>query len=138
MALRQYVEWGPEEVAAGYDLSSIFEDEDNNTTASVISSVVNTTDHITVMASPVLNITAGLNNLVKEVVKQMAEMVVNTTLNPTTMASTTVAPPSSFTLSTVSTIVKRVVEHLGNEPNISVATVCIIFFNSITHTYCIY
>ena len=118
MALRQHVEWGPEEVAADYDLSSIFEDEDNNTTASVISSVVNVTDQA---GHSAFNITA----VVKEVMNHLVKMAVNTTSNPTTMTPITVAPSSSSTPSTVSTIVKRVVERLAKEPNIPVATVCI-------------
>ena len=122
MALRYKIEWDPEEVAAGYDLSSIYEGVDDNSTAPVISSVVNTTDQ----AGPATNITVGLSHLLKEVVEKVAEMVVNTTT--TTMASTTVAPPRSSTPSTVSTMVKRVVEHLGNEPSIPVAPVCIYFF----------
>ena len=120
MALRQKIEWDPEEVAAGYDLSSIYEGVDDNSTAPVISSVVNTTD-------PAVNITA----VVREAAKYVAEMVVkttNTTLNPATIASTTVAPPSSFTPSTVPTIVKRVVEHLGREPSSPMVTVCIYIF----------
>ena len=132
MALRQKIEWDPEEVAAGYDLSSIYEGVDDNSTAPVISSVVNTTDR----AGPATNITVGLSTLLKEVVEKVAEMVVNTTT--TTMASTTVAPPSSSSPASISHLVKKAVEHLGKEPNISVATVCIIFFNSITHIYCIY
>ena len=44
MALRQRIEWDPEEVVVGYDLSSIYEEVDDNSTAPVISSVVNTTD----------------------------------------------------------------------------------------------
>ena len=121
MALRQHVEWDPEEVAAGYDFSSIYEGLDENTIVPVTSSVVNTTvlaDH------PAINITA----VVKEVTKQVVEMVgntINSTLNSTTMAPTTVVPSSSSTPSTVSTIVKRVVEQLAKEPNIPVATVCI-------------
>ena len=117
MALRHKIEWDPEEVAAGYDLLSIYEGLGENTTVPVTSSMINITD-------PAINITA----VVREAAKQVAEMVVkttNTTLNPATIASTTVAPPSSFTPSTVSTIVKRVVEHLGREPSSPVATVCI-------------
>ena len=129
MALNQHVEWDPEEVAAGFDLSSIYEGVDENTTVPVISSVVNTTDPA---GHPAINITA----VVKEVAKQVVEMVINTTnttlssttMAPTIPASSTVVPPSSSTPSTVSTIVKRVVEHLGREPSILVATVCIIFF----------
>ena len=133
MALKQHIEWDPEEVAAGYDLSSIYEGVDDNSTAPVISSVVNTTDP----AGPATNITAGLSNLLKEVVEQVVEMVANstnTTINPTTTVPTTVAPPSSSTSSTVSTIMKRVVEQLAKGPNIPVATVCIIFLYSITHS----
>ena len=120
MALRHKIEWDPEEVAAGYDLSSIYEGLGENSTVPVISSVANITD-------PAVNITT----VVREAAKQVAEMVVkttNTTLNPATIASTTVAPPSGFTPSTVSTIVKRVVEHLGREPSSPVATVCICIF----------
>ena len=120
MALRQKIEWDPEEVAVGYDLSSIYEGLGENSTVPVISSVANITD-------PAVNITA----VVREAAKQVAEMVVkttNTTLNPATIVSTTVAPPSGFTPSTVSSIVKRVVEHLGREPSSPVATVCICIF----------
>ena len=121
MALRQKIEWDPEEVAAGYDLSSIYEGVDDNSTAPVISSVVNTTD-------PAVNITA----VVREVAGQVVERVANTissTHNSTTLASTTVAPPlTSFTPSTISTIVKKVVEHLGREPHSPVATVCIYIY----------
>ena len=119
MALNQHVEWDLEEVAAGYDLSSIYEGLDENSTVPVTSSVVNTT------VGPTTNITVGISHLLKEVVDKVAEIVVNNTT--TTSASTTVAPPSSFTPSTVSTIMKRVVEHLGREPSIPVATVCIIY-----------
>ena len=122
MALRQKIEWDPEEVAAGYDLSSIYEGVGENDTVPVISSVVNTTGH------PAINISA----VVKEVTKQVVEMVVNTigsTHNSTTLAPTTVAPPSnSFTPSTISTVVKKVVEHLGREPHSPVATVCIYIY----------
>ena len=122
MALRQKIEWDPEEVAAGYDLSSIYEGVGENDTVPVISSVVNTTGH------PAINISA----VVKEVAKQVVEMVVNTigsTHNSTTLAPTTVAPPSnSFTPSTISTVVKKVVEHLGREPHSPVATVCIYIY----------
>ena len=122
MAPRQHIEWDPEEVAAGYDLSSIYEGVDDNSTAPVISSVDNVTDH------PAINITA----VVKEVTQQVVEKVVNTinsTLYSTTMAPTTVAPPlTSFTPSTISTIVKKVVEHLGREPHSPVATVCIYIY----------
>ena len=122
MALRQHVEWGPEEVAAGYDLSSIFGDEGNNTTASVISSVVNNTDQ----ANPAINFTAGLSNIVRDVVVKVVTYTINaTTTTPSTLANSTMTPPLSSTPSTVSTIVKRVVEQLTKEPNIPVATVCI-------------
>ena len=126
MALRQQIEWDPEEVAAGYDLSSIYEEVVDNSTAPVISSVANTT----ALVDPATNITVGLSHLLKEVVEKGAEIVVNTTT--TTTASTTVEPSSiqhlsSSTPSTVSTIMKRVVEHLGREPSIPVATVCIIY-----------
>ena len=128
MALNQHVEWDPEEVAAGYDFSSIYEGLDENTTVPVISSVANTMDPTTI--SPALNITAGLSKLVKEVAKQVVEMVANTTnttINPTTMAPTIMAPTNSSAHSISSTIVKRVVEHLGREPGTPVVTVCIIF-----------
>ena len=121
MALRQQLEWDPEEVAAGYDLSSIYEEVVDNSTAPVISSVANTT----ALVDPATNITVGLSHLLKEVVEKGAEIVVNTTTTST--ASTTVEPSSSLTPSTVSTIMKRVVEHLGREPSIPVATVCIIY-----------
>ena len=127
MATRQHIEWDPEEVAAGYDLSSIYEGVDDNSTAPVISSVVN--------ASPAFNITAGLGNLVKEVAEQVVKMVTNTTnttsnttINPITMAPTTVVPFNSSPPSTIFTIVKKVVEHLSKEQNIPVMTVCICFF----------
>ena len=116
MALRQHIEWDPEEVAAGYDLSSIYEEVDDNFTAPVISSAVNTMDQ----AGSVVNITAGLNNFVWDVVEQVVVFTINnTTSTPSTLVPTTVTP------STVSTILKRVVEHLGKEPSIPVATVCI-------------
>ena len=121
MALRQQIEWDPEEVAAGYDLSSIYEEVVDNSTAPVISSVANTT----ALVDPATNITVGLSHLLKEVVEKGAEIVVNTTT--TTTASTTVEPSNILTPSTVSTIMKRVVEHLGREPSIPVATVCIIY-----------
>ena len=120
MALRQKIEWDPEEVAAGYDLSSIYEGVGENSTVPVISSVVNITDQAD---HPAVNITA----VVKKVTEQVVEMVVNT-LNSTTMAPTIVVPSSSSTPSTVSTIVKRVVEHLGKKPSDPVATVCIFYF----------
>ena len=124
MALNQHVEWDLEEVVAGYDFSSIFE----NTTVPVISSVVNTTD----LAGPAANITAGLNKIILEVVKQMVASTTNPTITaststPTMRTYSTTAPPSSSTSSSVSTIIKKVVEHLGGEPNIPVATVCIFF-----------
>ena len=121
MALRQKIEWDTEEVAAGYDLSSIYEGVDGNSTVPAISSVVDTTDH------PAINISA----VVKEVAKQVVEMVVNTigsTHNSTTLAPTTVASPSSSSPASISHLVKKAVEHLGKEPNISVATVCINYY----------
>ena len=125
MALRQKIEWDPEEVAAGYDLSTIYEEVVDNSTSPVISSAVNSTN---LVDHPAINITA----VVKEVAGQVVERVANTissTHNSTTLASTTVAPPlTSFTPSTISTIVKKVVEHLGREPHSPVATVCIYFF----------
>ena len=126
MALRQRIEWGPEEVAAGYDLSSIYEGVDDNSTAPVISSVVNTTDQA---GHPAINITA----VVKEATKQVVEMVVNT-IN-STLNSTTMAPPTSSSPVSISHLVKKAVEHLGSEPSNPVATVCIyyFFFNNVTH-----
>ena len=121
MALRQRIEWDPEEVAAGYDLSSIYEGVGENSTVPVISSVVNTTDQAD---HPAINITA----VVKEVARQVVERVANTinsSLNSTTVASTTVVPPSSSTPSTVSTIVKKVVEQLVKKSSSPVAMVCI-------------
>ena len=115
MALRQRIEWDPEEVAAGYDLSSIYEEVVDNSTAPVISSVVNTT--------------AGFSSLVEEAVKKVVAVAINATPTTTiTPASSAVVPLSSSTPSTVSTIVKRVVEHLGREPSSPVATVCIYYF----------
>ena len=125
MALRQKIEWDPEEVAAGYDLSTIYEEVVDNSTSPVISSAVNSTN---LVDHPAINITA----VVKEVAGQVAERVANTissTDHSTTLASTTVAPPpTSFTPSTISTIVKKVVEHLGREPHSPVATVCIYIY----------
>ena len=106
---------------------SIYEGLDENTTVPFISSVVNTTD----LAGPAINITAGLDMLVKEVTKQVMNMVVNTTnttINPAIMAPTTVVPLVSTTPTSVSTIVKKVVEHLSGESSIPVATVCIFEF----------
>ena len=120
MALRQKIEWDPEEVAAGYDLSSIYEEVDNNSTAPVISSVVNNTDQ----AGPATNITVGHSHLLKEVVEKVTEMVGNTTT--TTTASITVAPPTSSLPTSIPHLVKKAVEHLGREPSSPVATVCII------------
>ena len=116
MALRHKIEWDPEEVAAGYDLSSIYEGVGENSTVPVISSVVNTTDQ----AGPATNITAGLSHLLKKV----AEMVVNTT----TTTTTTVAPPASLPPASIPQLVKKAVEHLGREPSILVATVRIYYF----------
>ena len=125
MALRQKIEWDPEEVAGGYDLSSIYEGVGENDTVPVISSVVNTTN---LAGHPAINITA----VVKEVAGQVVDMVTNTissTYNSTTLAPTTVVPSSSsFTPSTISTSVKKVVEQLGREPHVLVATVCIYIF----------
>ena len=121
MALRHKIEWDPEEVAAGYDLSSIYEGVDDNSTVPVISSVVNNTDQ----AGPTTNITVGLSHLLKEVVEKVAEMAVNTTTS--TIASTTVAPSSSSSPASISHLVKKAVEHLGKEPILPAATVCIIF-----------
>ena len=121
MTLRQKIEWDPEEVAGGYDLSSIYEGVGENDTVPVISSVDNTTDQAD---HPAINITA----VVKEVARQVVERVANTinsSLNSTTVASTTVVPSSSSTPSTVSTIVKKVVDQLAKEPSSPVATVCI-------------
>ena len=117
MALKYKIEWDPEEVAAGYDFSSIYEGLDENTTVPVTSSVVNTTDQ----AGPATNITAGLSSLVEEVVKKVVAVAINAT--PTTPIT-----PASSTPSTVSTVVKKVVEHLGREPSSPVATVCIYYF----------
>ena len=115
MALRQKIEWDPEEVAAGYDLSTIYEGVDDNFTAPVISSVVNTT--------------AGFSSLVEEAVKKVVAVAINATPTTTiTPASSAVVPLSSSTPSTVSTIVKRVVEQLAKEPSSPVATVCIYYF----------
>ena len=119
MALNQHVEWDMEEVAAGYDLSSIYEGLDENSTVPVTSSVLNNTGQA---GHSAFNISA----VAKEVMDHVVKMAVNTTINSTTMTPTTMAPPSSFAPSTVSTIMKRVVEHLGREPSSPVATVCII------------
>ena len=125
MALRQRIEWDPEEVVAGYDLSSIYEEVDDNSTAPVISSVVNTTDQ----AGPVFNITAGINSLVEEVVKKLVAVAINaTTTTPITPASSTVVPLISSTPFSISTVVKKVAEHLGREPSSPVAMVCIYYY----------
>ena len=115
--MRQHVEWDPEEVAAGYDLSSIYEGVGDNSTVPVISSVVNTTGQV----GPATNITVGLSHLVEEVVKKVVAVAINAT--PTTSIT-----PASSTPSTVSTVVKKMVEHLGREPISPVATVCISYF----------
>ena len=52
----------------------------------------------------------------------------NTTINPAIMAPTTVVSLVSTTPTSVSTIVNKVVEHLGREPSSPVATVCIYYF----------
>ena len=104
MALKHKIEWDPEEVAAGYNFSSIYEGVDENTTV------------------PAYHITD------QEVMDHVVKMAVNTTINPTTMTPTTVASPSSSAPSTISTVMKKVVEHLGREPSSPVATVCILFF----------
>ena len=106
MALKHKIEWDPEEVAAGYNFSSIYEGVDENTTV------------------PAYHITD------QEVMDHVVKMAVNTTINPTTMTPTTVAPPSSSAPSTISTVMKKVVEHLGREPSSPVATVCIFFFKN--------
>ena len=117
MALRHKIEWDPEEVAAGYDLSSIYEGVGDNSTVPVISSVVNTTGQV----GPATNITVGLSHLVEEVVKKVVAVAINAT--PTTSIT-----PASSTPFTVSTVVKKMVEHLGREPISPVATVCISYF----------
>ena len=117
MALRYKIEWNPEEVAADYDLSSIYEGVDDNSTVPVTSSVVNTTD---LAGHPAGNITA----FVKEAMKQVVEMVDNT-IN-STLNSTTIVPPTSSTHATISTLVKKAAEHVGKESIVPVATVCII------------
>ena len=117
MALRHKIEWDPEEVAAGYDLSSIYEGVGDNSTVPVISSVVNTTGQV----GPATNITVGLSHLVEEVVKKVVAVAINAT--PTTSIT-----PASSTPSTVSTVMKKMVEHLGREPISPVATVCISYF----------
>ena len=116
MALNQHVEWDLEEVAEGYDLSSIYEGVGENSTVPVTSSVANNTDQ----AGPSTNFTVGLSHLLEKV----AEMVVNTTT--TTTAPITVAPPSSSLPTSIPHLVKKAVEHLGREPSSPVATVCII------------
>ena len=131
MALRQRIEWDPEEVVAGYDLSSIYEEVDDNSTAPVISSVVNTTDQ----AGPVFNITAGINSLVEEVVKKLVAVAINaTTTTPITPASSTVVPLISSTPFSISTVVKKVAEHLGREPSSPVAMVCIYYYFFVKHS----
>ena len=117
MALRQKIEWDPEEVAAGYDLSSIYEEVVDNSTAPVISSAVNTTD---LVDHPAINITT----VVKEVARQVVERVVNATT--TTTAPITVAPPTSSLPASIPHLVKKAVEYLGREPSSPVAMVCII------------
>ena len=117
MALRHKIEWDPEEVAAGYDLSSIYEGVGDNSTVPVISSVVNTTGQV----GPATNITVGLSHLVEEVVKKVVAVAINAT--PTTSIT-----PASSTPSTFSTVMKKMVEHLGREPISPVATVCISYF----------
>ena len=104
MALKHKIDWDPEEVAAGYDFSSIYEGMDENTTVPVISSVVNTTD----LAGPAANITVGFNKLLNEVV----EKVVTATLNTTNNTISTV-PPSSSTPSTVSSLADNLVAILS-------------------------
>ena len=125
MALKQHIEWDPEEVAAGYDLSSIYEGVDDNSTAPVISSVGNTT----AQAGSAINITAGLNNFVRDVVEQVVAFTINTTTTtPSSLVShTSEQVPSTSVPSIFNSMVKKVAEHLGKEPNISVATVCIYY-----------
>ena len=116
MALRQRIEWDPEEVAAGYDLSTIYEEVDDNSTAPVISSAVNNTD---LADHPAINITA----VVKEVARQVVERVANAT---TTTTPIMVTPPTSSLPASIPYLVKKAVEHLGRQPSSPVATVCII------------
>ena len=117
MALRQRIEWDPEEVAAGYDLSTIYEEVDDNSTAPVISSAVNNTD---LADHPAINITA----VVEEVARQVVERVANATTTTTTPIMVT--PPTSSLPASIPHLVKKAVEHLGRQPSSPVATVCII------------
>ena len=125
MALRQKIEWDPEEVAAGYDLSSIYEGVGENDTVPVISSVVNTTDQ----AGSAINMTAGLNNFVRDVVEQVVAFTINTTTTtPSSLVNHTSEQVSSTSVPSIfNSIVKKVAEHLGKEPKIPVVTVCIFF-----------
>ena len=128
MALQNHIEWDPEEVAAGFDLSSIYEGVDDTTMAPVIFSVdvVNTT----VLAGPANNISVGFSTLVEEVMEKVVAIAINaTTTTPTTLVNHTVERGPSISIpTTITTVVKKVAEHLGREPSIPVATVCIIFF----------
>ena len=125
MVLRQKIEWDPEEVAAGYDFSSIYEGVGENDTVPVISSVVNTTDQ----AGSAINMTAGLNNFVRDVVEQVVAFTINTTTTtPSSLVNHTSEQVSSTSVPSIfNSIVKKVAEHLGKEPKIPVVTVCIFF-----------
>ena len=118
MALQNHIEWDPEEVAAGFDLSSIYEGVDDTTMAPVIFSVdlVNTT----VLAGPANNISVGFSTLVKEVMEKVVAIAINaTTTTPTTLVNHTVEQGPSISIpTTITTVVKKVVEHLGREPGV--------------------
>ena len=112
----------PEILAAGFRPSSIFDEmEAQNTTAPIHS--VGDRD-VAVTASPAVNITAGLNALVRDVVERVVALAVNTTTSVTTTTST----PFLTTTTTTITTTKRAVERATWQPEVVSAQVKLLLF----------
>ena len=130
------VKWDPEILAAGFRPSSIFDDVEALNTTAPIHSVGG--QDVAVTASPAVNITAGLNALVRDVVERVVALAVNTTtpVTTTTTSTTTIVPSWTTTTSpallwtTTPTTIRRAVERVTLRPVVPVEYVSIFSLNN--------
>ena len=121
------VKWDPEILAGGFHPSSIFDEVVYNTTAPVTPSMGD--QDVAVTASPAVNITAGLNALVRDVVERVVALAVNTTTSVTTTTTTPFLTTTTSTVTTTTiTTTKRAVERATWQPEVVSVQVKLLLF----------
>ena len=124
------IKWDPEILAAGFRPSSIFDEWEANTTMASISSApvdVVGAQSTVAAAHPAHNVTGVLNDLVREVVRQMVDITTTTTTTTTTAPIATSTTTTAPIIVTSTTIFPREVDHVTRRPEMGLDQVIIIF-----------